>query len=81
MGGKIELAAKLPVIFFEERDKIVAYSPALNLSTFGKTEDQARKRFVEAAVIFLEELARMGTIDEVLEESGWRCISYLAVCT
>jgi len=64
--------ARVPVLFFEEGDKIVAYSPALDLSTFGKTEEQAKKRFAEAATLFITEIMEMGTVDEVLEECGWR---------
>ena len=67
--GKIE--ARIPVIIFEEGGKTVAYSPAIDLSTFGSTEIQARKRFIEAASIFFDEIARMGTTDEVLSECGW----------
>ena len=63
--------ARIPVLFFEEGDKIVAYSPALDLSTFGKTEEQARKRFAEASMLFMNEIMEMGTVDEVLEECGW----------
>jgi len=63
--------ARIPVLFFEEGDKIVAYSPALDLSTFGKTEEQAKKRFTEASMLFITEIMEMGTVDEVLEECGW----------
>jgi hypothetical protein len=63
--------SRIPVLLFEEGDKVVAYSPAIDLSTCGNTEQQARKRFVEAASIFFDELIRMGTTDEVLSEYGW----------
>lgn len=49
----------------------MAYSPALDLSTCGDTEEQARKRFAEAAMIFLAQIKDMGTAEEVLEECGW----------
>lgn len=65
------IEARIPVVFFEEGEKIIAYSPALDLSTFGDTEEQARKRFIEASTIFFEEIRKMGTINEVLEECGW----------
>ena len=68
---KKDIQAKIPVILFEEGDKIVAYSPAIDLSTCGDTEEQARKRFVEAASIFFDELIRMGTMTDVLTECGW----------
>jgi len=67
----VSLEAKVPVLFFKEGKKVIAYSPALDLSTCGDTERQARKRFAEAAVIFITEIHKMGTLDEVLEECGW----------
>jgi hypothetical protein len=72
MRDKIaSIEAKIPVLFFQEGKKVVAYSPALDLSSCGDTEEQARKRFAEAAFIFLSEIHKMGTIGEVLEECGW----------
>jgi hypothetical protein len=64
--------ARIPVILFEEGAKFVAYSPAIDLSTCGDSEEQARKRFVEAATIFFDEITHMGTIDDVLIECGWQ---------
>lgn len=61
---------KIPVILFEEGKKFVAYSPAIDLSTCGNTEEQARQKFVEAASIFFDEITRMGTVDDVLAECG-----------
>ena len=63
--------AMIPVLFLEEGNKIVAYSPALDISSCGDTEEHARVRFAEAVSIFLEELHQMGTLVEVLEECGW----------
>lgn len=68
------IEAKIPVLFFQEGKKVVAYSPALDLSSCGDTEQQARKRFGEAALIFLSEIHKMGTLKEVLEECGWHKI-------
>jgi hypothetical protein len=65
------IEARIPVIFFEEGDKIIAYSPAIDLSTCGDTEEQARKRFGDIATIFFDEITQMGTVDEVLAECGW----------
>jgi hypothetical protein len=65
------IEAKIHVIFFREGKKVVAYSPALDLSSCGNTEKQARKRFAEALEIFITETHKMGTLSEVLEECGW----------
>jgi len=69
------MKAKIPVVFFEENDKIIAYSPALDISTCGNTQLEAERRFTEAAAIFLQELKAMGTEGEVLAECGWVKVS------
>jgi len=67
-----DIEAKIPVLFFEEGNKVIAYSPAFDLSSCGDTEEKARSRFAEAVTIFLGEITKMGTLNEVLEECGWR---------
>jgi hypothetical protein len=67
-----ELKADIPVWFFKEGDSFIAYSPALDLSSCGDTEALARKRFTEDVNLFLAETVKMGTLDEVMEECGWR---------
>ncbi|MBI2415607.1 MAG: type II toxin-antitoxin system HicB family antitoxin [Candidatus Kerfeldbacteria bacterium] len=62
---------KVPVTFFKENDIFVAYSAVLDLSTSGKTFEQAQSRFEEAAEIFFEETIEHGTLDEVLSNLGW----------
>lgn len=65
------IQTKIPVLIFEEGPKFVAYSPAIDLSTCGNTEEQARQRLIEAASIFFAEITRMDTVDDVLPECGW----------
>ncbi len=55
----------------QEGKMFVAYSPELDVSSCGKTPREARKNLHEAVGIFLEETAKMGTLDEILEESGF----------
>lgn len=61
----------LGVICHKEGDAIVAYIPALDLSTHGSDLDDAIHAAVEASKIFVEELIQMGTAEEVLTELGW----------
>ncbi len=70
-----EIKAKVPLLVFEEGDKYIAYSPALDISSCGDTQEDARNKFGEAVDIFLSEIRRMGTFDEVMEECGWRKLS------
>ncbi len=65
------LHVEIPVTFLRESENFIAYSPALDLSTCGKTFEEAKKRFEEASQLFLKEIEKMGTIKEVLTECGW----------
>ncbi len=56
---------------FKEGDVYVALSPELNVSSFGDTIEDAKKSIKEAIGAFVEECERMGTLEEILEESGF----------
>jgi predicted RNase H-like HicB family nuclease len=61
----------VPVSFYKEGDYVVAYCPALELSSYGKTEEAAKRAFGRAVSIFLEETQRKGTLERVLLSLGW----------
>ena len=63
-------------MFLKEGKRFVAYTPALDISTSGKTLEQAQKRFAELAMVFLEEIVNMGTVDKVLSELGWQKLKH-----
>lgn len=56
---------------FKEDDQFVALAPDLNVSSFGESVEDARASLKEAIAAFIEECENMGTLDEVLEESGF----------
>lgn len=56
---------------WKEGDAYVAWSPELDVSSAGKTVDEARAHLREAVELFLEESERMGTLGEVMEEAGY----------
>jgi len=64
----------VPIISMRDRQtkQILVSSPALDLSSCGKTEAQAIKAFSEAVRLFFSELEDMGTTEDVLIELGWR---------
>ena len=72
--AKTMLEVNLPVSFLREGDKFVAYTPALDLSTSGKSFKEAQARFKEIVGIFFEEIIEKGTINEVLVNLGWKKI-------
>ena len=65
------LHGSLAVTIFREGKSYIAYSPALDLSTAGKSLAVVQKNFSEAVRLFVEELMKRGTLNEVLSDLGW----------
>lgn len=66
------LSYKLPLMITKQGKRFVAYTPALDVSTSGKSEKDVEKKFAELATLFFEEIVEAGTVDTVLSELGWR---------
>jgi predicted RNase H-like HicB family nuclease len=49
----------------------VAHARELDVSSCGGTEERALKNLKEAVRLFLEEADKLGTLDQILEESGF----------
>ncbi len=72
MSSKRKLTQfNLFIEIFKEGKFFIARAPLLDLAVQGKTEEETRKRFVDAVLIFFEELENMGTTNKVLYELGW----------
>ena len=56
----------------KEGDTYVAYSPEFDLSSCGDTVDAARRNLHQAVILFVQEAQRMGTLNSILEEAGYR---------
>ncbi len=69
----MDISIKIEI--FKEGDVYVALAPELNVSSFGDTVEDAKKSVKEAIEAFIEECERMGTTEEVLEESGFSKIN------
>ena len=66
---------KLVVNFIKDGKQVIAYSPALDISTVGKSEEHAKTRFQELVRIFFEDISERNVVDEVLKELGWKKVS------
>jgi hypothetical protein len=64
-------SVQLTVNFITENKQVVAYSPALDISTVGRSIDHAKVRFQELVSIFLKDITERNVIDEVLTDLGW----------
>ncbi|MFA5830069.1 MAG: hypothetical protein WC843_06305 [Candidatus Gracilibacteria bacterium] len=61
----------LQVTVIKQGKQFVAYAPALDISTSGKTLKEAQKRFSELVNIFIDELIEKNTLEEVFTGLGW----------
>ena len=62
----------LQVDILREDKTYIAYSPALDLATHGRSVAEARKSFIEAAELFFETIIEKGNLRETLINLGWR---------
>ena len=62
----------LNIIIKKEGDYYVAYCPALEVSSYGKTKKEAHKMFNEALEIFIEDTHSKGSFEKVLLQLGWK---------
>lgn len=62
------------VEIFKEEDQFIALCPELNVSSYDDTVEGAKRSIHEAVELFLEECEEAGTLEEVLEESGFQRI-------
>ena len=58
-------------VVFQEGETYIAYSPKLDVSSCGETIEQARNNLKTAVRLFLEEAAKMGTLEDILKEAGY----------
>jgi predicted RNase H-like HicB family nuclease len=72
---KMDCCVKIPVTILREGKRYVAYTPALDISTSGKSYSDVKRRFEELIAIFLEELLHAGTTDRVLKDLGWNKVN------
>jgi len=70
----IDIKFNLPVSIIKEGKQYIAYTPALDLSSCGKTSKIARSRFEEAVEIFFDELIKKGLLEKALLDLGWKKI-------
>lgn len=56
---------------WKEGKAYVSYCPELDVSSCGRTIEEARKNLLEAVEGFLEEAKKMGSLGQILRESGF----------
>ncbi len=60
------------VIVFEENKTYVAYCPELDVSSCGRSIEHSKEMLRTAIRLFIEETEKMGTLEDILEESRFK---------
>lgn len=66
------IEVNLQLFMMKQGDYYVAYAPALELSAYGSTMEEAQKDFRQVLHIFLEETTETHTLTDVLLDLGWK---------
>ena len=61
----------IPVVYFEEGSVIIAHCVPLDVSSCGNDLQEAHRNIRDAVAGFIEACEALGTLEEVLEESGF----------
>ena len=59
----------------EENGWHIAHCPPLDITTQGRTEDEAKKNLIEAADFFVVSCFERGTFEQALRELGWHVVA------
>ena len=76
LSGNIEhgdklVSVQLNVYSFKEDESFIAYCPALDLSSYGTTENNAMKSFEEVLTLTIKYMINKNTLVEDLQKHGW----------
>lgn len=71
VGSPAMNSIKIKARIFREGDIYTVLCPSLNVSSYGETIEEARQSIIEAVEAFIEECVAMGTLYDVIEESGF----------
>lgn len=70
--NKSSINVNIQVVLFQQDGIWVAYCPALELSSYGDNEKDAKQAFEQTMNIFLSETHRKGTLERYLLKLGWQ---------
>jgi len=59
------------IIVYRENETFIAYCPELDVSSCGNTINHAKEMLRTAVRLFLEEVEKMVTLDEILSEANY----------
>ena len=66
------VALEFDMIVLKEEKTFVAYAPELDVSSCGDSVEEAKANLKTAVRLFMEEAEKMGTLEDILTEAGYR---------
>jgi len=78
MQVQIEAQFQLVGILKKEGGWYIAHCPPLDITTQGRTEEEAKKNLIEACELFVTSCFERGTFEQALRELGWHVAGKLA---
>jgi hypothetical protein len=71
VSSKNRIKCNLPLIIFEDDNNVITYCPALDLSGYGSTEEEAKKSFEVTLSEYFRYTVNKKTLAEDLRKNGW----------
>jgi uncharacterized protein YdiU (UPF0061 family) len=71
INGHNKIECNLPLIVFEEDNNFITYCPALDLSGYGLTEEDANRSFEQTLSEYFRYTVNKKTLARDLEKLGW----------
>lgn len=69
--GSKSVKVHLPIIKFEEDNCKLVYCPAVDITGYGSTDDEAEESFFVSLTEFIKYTLNKGTLLECLKDLGW----------
>jgi len=71
ISGRNRIKCDLALIIFKDENNIIAYCPALDLSGYGSSEEEAKKSFEITLSEYFRYTVNKRTLAEDLKKNGW----------
>lgn len=71
-NSEAKVKANIVLISFKEQDNFIVYSPHLEVSGYGKSEEEAMSSFNHCLGIFLDYTTNKKTLHQELVKLGWQ---------
>lgn len=71
MLKRTRVKANIPIIYLKEGEAFICYSPAFDLTAHGDSFEDAQRSFARTLKLFVEQVSKKGTWEEVLKDYGW----------